>query len=488
MGFWDFSSLFSGSGQIEMKFRSSSLLVSLCLTRAMRIQLIEEKDYSSIIAVLYRTVPSDSKLKFSLCGERVDQNLNYGRGMSVSKLGHRFAPAASVLVGRVYIPMVGPAVVARTPAQPEVLVDITTREFPTVAEILSTPQCLEVVKDLAERQLAAGAAAFPTDEILENSDEKTKDECKPWLLSPSDLQAVKACGVTFVRSMLERVIEEASLGDRSLQEKTRMTIMNEIGGMDLGSIVPGSVDAERARETLQRRGLWSQYLEVGLGPDAEVFTKAQPLSSVGTGSSVGIHSSSDWNNPEPELVLAISPAGSIVGATLGNDVNLRDVEGRSALLLGKAKDNNASAALGPMIRLIDGDDFSLDTLRNMDITLEVDGSQSEDGVGDFHMSEISSVSEISRDITDLVAQAMDEHFYPDGFMLYTGTMFSPVIERPSDSMGNSAAFTHFPGDVVTISSYELGALSNRVALCNDCPPWTMGVSQLMHNLAGRELL
>src|SRR5690606_27366505 len=105
-------------------------------------------------------------------------------------------------------------------------------------------------------------------------------------------------------------------------------------------------------------GVWSQYLEVAIGKDAEIFTKTQPMASVGFGAQIGIHPESHWNNPEPEVVLAVARTGKIRGATLGNDVNLRDYEGRSALLLGEAKDQNASCAIGPFIRLFD-ETFSL---------------------------------------------------------------------------------------------------------------------------------
>jgi fumarylacetoacetate (FAA) hydrolase family protein len=297
------------------------------------------------------------------------------------------------------------------------------------------------------------------------------------LLAPCDLQAIKACGVTFARSMVERVIEERAAGDPARAADIRVRIASAIGD-SLRDLVPGSDKAVEVKAVLQSEGLWSQYLEVGIGPDAEVFTKAQPMSAVGWGASVGLHPVSKWNNPEPEVVLAVNSTGRIVGATLGNDVNLRDVEGRSALLLGKAKDNNASASLGPFIRVFDST-FSLDSVRAMDLSLTVKGL---DG---FSLTGHSSMRQISRDPADLVAQTRGRHHqYPDGFMLYCGTMFSPVQDRNGPGQG----FTHHAGDVVTIATQELGALVNTVRLSTESPEWTFGTRALMTNLAKRGLL
>ena len=297
------------------------------------------------------------------------------------------------------------------------------------------------------------------------------------MLAPVDLQAVKACGVTFASSMLERVIEEQARGDPAAAEGVRSVLAKEIGA-DLTSIAPGSAEAARLKEALVARGLWSAYLEVGIGPDAEVFTKAQPMSAVGTGMEIGVHPDSVWSNPEPELALVIAPSGRIVGATLGNDVNLRDVEGRSALLLGRAKDNNASAALGPFIRFVDAE-FGLDDMRRAEIALHVAG---EDG---FVLEGASSMAEISRDIEDLAAQTIGAaHDYPDGLVLFTGTMFAPIQDRDAPGQG----FTHKAGDLVSISSPSLGTLANRVTTCDRAPRWTFGARALMANLAGRGLL
>ncbi|MDW8370478.1 MAG: fumarylacetoacetate hydrolase family protein, partial [Geminicoccaceae bacterium] len=206
-----------------------------------------------------------------------------------------------------------------------------------------------------------------------------------------------------------------------------------------------------------------------------IFTKAQPMSAVGHGAEVGIHSRSSWNNPEPEVVLAVAASGEIVGATLGNDVNLRDVEGRSALLLGKAKDNNASCAIGPFLRLFD-DAFDLDAVRTAELLLEVDGP---DG---FRLEATSSMREISRDPADLVAQMIGPHHrYPDGAVLFCGTMFAPVQDRGAPGMG----FTHAIGDVVTIRSERLGGLVNRVSTSERAEAWTFGSGALMRNLARR---
>lgn len=321
------------------------------------------------------------------------------------------ADARALLFGRVQTPY-GPAVVR---VDGERLTDVS-RAFPTA-------------RDLCEAEDPAGAlrAAEGADlgllaNVLANTDPDTRDASEPWLLSPIDLQAVKAAGVTFVTSMLERVIEERARGDLSAAAGLRGQIRDLVGD-DLRRLKPGSPEAAALKETLIAAGAWSQYLEVGIGPDAEIFTKGQPMSSVGTGADVGVHPASTWNNPEPEVVLAVSSAGRIVGAALGNDVNLRDVEGRSALLLGKAKDNNAAAAVGPFVRLFD-ETFDLDTVGRLEIALTVTGEEG------FTMRGRSSLSEISRAPADLVAQAINAHHrYPDGLVLFLGTLFAPVEDR-----------------------------------------------------------
>ncbi|WP_420993611.1 fumarylacetoacetate hydrolase family protein [Cupriavidus sp. 30B13] len=298
------------------------------------------------------------------------------------------------------------------------------------------------------------------------------------LLAPCDVQAIKACGVTFAVSLIERVIEEQAGGDPARARDVRETITALIG-TDLSQIEPGSEAARRLKAELERRGAWSQYMEVGIGPDAEVFSKSQPMSAVGFGADIGLHPASVWNNPEPEIVLAVNSAGTAVGATLGNDVNLRDIEGRSALLLGKCKDNNGSCAIGPFVRLFD-EHFTLDSVRRESVSLRVEGA----GDG-FVLDGISHMSEISRDPADLIAQTCGRHHqYPDGFMLFLGTMFSPIKDRDAPGAG----FTHHLGDVVTISAPALGALVNTVGLCTEIAPWTFGVRALYRNLAQRGLL
>jgi fumarylacetoacetate (FAA) hydrolase family protein len=295
------------------------------------------------------------------------------------------------------------------------------------------------------------------------------------LLAPCDLQAIKAAGVTFADSLIERVIEERAKGDAAVADALRASLAESLGG-GLGGLVPGSPAAMRLKAALIEKGLWSQYLEVGIGPDAEVFTKAQPMSAVGVGAAVGLHPKSEWNNPEPEIVLACSSRGEIVGASLGNDVNLRDFEGRSALLLSKAKDNNASCAIGPFIRLFDAT-FSLDDVRSAEVSVRVEGA-------DQYVVEGANVmSQISRDPRELVAATCGpEHQYPDGFMLFLGTMFVPTKDR-----GDRQGFTHREGDVVSVHSPKLGTLINTVTTSDQAPPWTFGTRALMRSLAARGL-
>jgi fumarylacetoacetate (FAA) hydrolase family protein len=297
------------------------------------------------------------------------------------------------------------------------------------------------------------------------------------LLAPCDLQPIKAAGVTFAASMLERMIEERARGDPQRAEEIRARLTPVVGA-NLRQLRAGSPEAATVKQVLQSLDLWSQYLEVGIGPDAEVFSKAPPMAAVGTGAKIGIHPKSEWNNPEPEVVLAVSPRGDIVGATLGNDVNLRDFEGRSALLLGKAKDNNASCAIGPFIRLFDGR-FTLASVEQLTVSLSVRGS---DG---FAVSGESRMSEISRSPADLVAQTINRnHQYPDGLMLFLGTMFAPVQDRRGPGLG----FTHEIGDEVRISSPPLGTLVNWVDHCDAIAPWTFGLLALIDNLKARGVL
>ncbi|WP_127145050.1 fumarylacetoacetate hydrolase family protein [Pelagibacterium montanilacus] len=373
--------------------------------------------------------------------------------------------ASGLFVGRVWNPDAqGPSLVV---LRDGALHDITSAQAPTLSALFE-------LEDPAAHVRAAQGPVLARLEEIEGGD---GDLSRVHLLAPCDLQAVKACGVTFAQSMLERVIEEKAAGDPTKAEAIRARVTSVIGD-NLADIRAGSEDAARVKQTLIEEGMWSQYLEVGIGPDAEVFTKSPVLSSVGWGARIGLHPISKWNNPEPEIVLAVTSTGRIVGATLGNDVNLRDIEGRSALLLGKAKDNNASCSIGPFVRLFD-QGYGLDDVRRAELHLSVKGPEG------YTMEGYSAMSKISRDPEDLVAQTVGAHHqYPDGFMLFLGTLFAPTDDRDAPGQG----FTHKVGDVVEIASEGLGTLTNTVDLSTNCPPWTHGIGWLMTNLAGRGLL
>jgi fumarylacetoacetate (FAA) hydrolase family protein len=372
---------------------------------------------------------------------------------------------AGTLVGRIWDPeAAGPS--------PVVVVDDGVHDlsssYPTVRDLCEEPAPADAARKAAGRRVAALA------ELVEAT--RAGDADRARLLAPVDLQTLKAAGVTFAVSMIERLIEERVRGDFAAAAAMRDQIHEEIGA-DLAAITPGSPEAERLKDFLTERGLWSQYLEVGIGPDAEIFTKAPTLAAVGTWTRVGVPAASAWNNPEPEVALVISSRGEAVGATLGNDVNLRDVEGRSALLLPQAKDNNASCALGPFVRLFD-DTFALADVRDVTVDLDIHGEEG------FHLHDSSPMSQISRDPEALIEQLFRTHDYPDGAVLMLGTLFAPVVERGTQGRG----FTHRQGDIVRIAAPQLGSIVNEVQHCHDCPAWEFGVRDLMTNLARRGLL
>jgi len=372
---------------------------------------------------------------------------------------------AGTLVGRALFPGVfpGPCVVAIR----EDGVHNISGTVPTMAQLLNAPNPLATL----QRALRNCVYLGPLESLLENSTPSTHDPLKPYLLTPIDLQAVKAVGLTFVNGLLQRFADDN--GGAATVAK-----MEKAAGVALGKILPGSEEAARLRTALMEDGLWNDTLEVGFGPDVELFTKAQPLSAVGTGAEIAVLPTSKQTFAEPEVVLMLNADGKICGATLGCDMTARDVEARSLLLLGRAKDQNATCAVGPFIRLFD-QTFSLPNVQGMNLTYAFEGAD------DAVFTDTGSMDQIGRGLITLARQVVNEHHgYPDGVALFTGCMF----KAPSSRGASDTPFTHQVGDVVIIKASPLGTLINRVNTTDKVRPWSFGMSDLMANLANRQLL
>jgi len=160
----------------------------------------------------------------------------------------------------------------------------------------------------------------------------------------------------------------------------------------------------------------------------ELFFKANGWRVVGHGAPIRVRADSQWDVPEPELVLVVAADGGIVGYATGNDVSSRSIEGENPLYLPQAKVYDGSCAIGPGIRLCD-----VDTMRDLPIALEIHRN------GSAAFSGSTRTSQIKRGLEELAGWLLRELRQPGGVFLFTGTGIVPGED-----------FTLRSGDVVRI--------------------------------------